>query len=88
MPNLPSAKKRMRSDRRKHRRNQAVESELKTLLKQFRTELVGRQMDQAKNTLHLLTKKFHRAAAKGIVHLNTASRRISRLAKALHAAPR
>jgi small subunit ribosomal protein S20 len=72
MPNLASAKKRLRQSVKKTLRNQIAKTRIKTETKKV---LAGEaELGAAQSMLD-------RAAAKGIIHRNTAARRKSRLAK-------
>jgi small subunit ribosomal protein S20 len=75
MPNLASAKKRLRQSEKKRVRNQAAKTRIKTEVKKA---LAGED--------NLAISVIDRAAAKGILHRNTAARKKSRLAKKLTAA--
>ncbi|HEX9780689.1 MAG TPA: 30S ribosomal protein S20 [bacterium] len=79
MPIKHAALKQLRKDRRRRQRNQAIRSELKTLSKQFAELLKKRKLDDAQALLRRLAGRFDRAATKGVVHRNTASRAKSRL---------
>ena len=72
MPNLPSAKKRLRQTAKKTLRNQIAKTRIKTELKKA---LSGQE--------NLAVSVIDRAAAKGIIHKNAAARKKSRLAKRL-----
>jgi len=71
MPNTPSAKKRLRQDAKKRLRNQAAKTRIKTETKKV---LSGGDVVTALSAID-------RAAAKGIIHRNTAARKKSRLVK-------
>ena len=73
MPNLPSAKKRLRQDEKKRARNTAAKTRIKTEVKKA---LAGEDSKTAFGAID-------RAAAKGVIHKNTAARKKSRLAKRL-----
>ena len=75
MPNLPSAKKRLRQDAKRTLRNQAAKTRIKTETKKA---IAGQE--------NLAISVIDRAAAKGIIHKNAAARKKSRLAKKLAAA--
>lgn len=70
MPNLASAKKRLRQSAKRQLRNQAAKTRIKTETKKA---LAGQD--------NLAVSVIDRAAAKGIIHKNAANRRKSRLAK-------
>ena len=79
MPIKRAAVRQLRKDRKRTVRNQGFRSELKTLKKRFLTLLDGKQRDEANKFLPLLVRRFDQAAAKGLIHKNTASRTKSRL---------
>lgn len=74
-----SALKQERSSRRRHERNRAVLSSLKTWVKKLNTALSAKKPDEARSLLFKTTSAFDRAVSKGIIHRNTASRKVSRL---------
>lgn len=79
MPIKKAAFKAMRTGRKKHTRNISVKSELKTRTKKVEELFSSGKLEQAKAALRELTSKLDRAASKGIIHKNTASRKKSRL---------
>jgi small subunit ribosomal protein S20 len=79
MPIKHAALKQLRKDKVRHSRNQAVQSELKTFTKQFLSLINTKKIDEARNMLSQLEKKYDRAASKHVIHRNTASRMKSRL---------
>lgn len=85
MPIKKSAYKNLRKSEARHYKNISTASELKTLTGKFRKSVSGKKIDEAKSLLGLLISKLDRAASKGVIHKNTASRRISRLTKSLAA---
>jgi len=74
MPNLASAKKRLRQSAKRQLRNQIAKTRIKTEVKKA---IAGDQ--------NLAVSVIDRAAAKGIIHKNAAARKKSRLAKKLAA---
>lgn len=80
MPNIKSAKKRVKVIAVKTARNKAARSALKTELKKANAaiETGAQNKDEA---VRLAMKKIDQAAAKGLLHKNTAARRKSALAK-------
>ena len=80
MANIKSQKKRNRQNEARHERNKAVRSELKTRVKTARTA-VESGTESAPEALRLAQKRLAKAGAKGRIHKNQASRRISRLMK-------
>lgn len=85
MPNIKSAKKRVLVIDKKTLRNRMVKSEIKTEIRKFDAAVAEKNSDAAKNLFILCVKKLDKAAAKGVYHKNTVSRKKSQLAKALAA---
>ena len=83
MPIKKAAFKELRKSRKKHFANISVKSELKTLAKNFESLITAKKPDEAKKTLAELVSKIDKAASKGVIKKNSASRRISRLMKKL-----
>ena len=84
MPNIKSAKKRVKVIQTKTLRNQMVKSALKTYTKKFEVALASGDKAIASQAMSLVTKKIDQAVAKGIMKKNTASRRKSKMAVALN----
>ncbi|MDR2295778.1 MAG: 30S ribosomal protein S20 [Clostridiales Family XIII bacterium] len=83
MANIKSAKKRILVIAKKTARNRRVKSHLKAILKNFESAVAAGELDTAKEKLVLAEKRLYQAAAKGTIHKNAASRKVSRLAKRL-----
>jgi len=83
MANIKSQKKRIKTNEKRHERNKAVRSELKTRVKSA-TKAVGTENGDA--ALRLAVKRLDMAAAKGVIHKNAAARRKSRLMRKANAA--
>ena len=79
MANHSAAIKYARQSKKRRTRNQLVISSLKTLVKKMYAALDARKTDEANSLLVQTRSRLDRAVVKGIVHRNTASRRISRL---------
>ncbi|MAT63812.1 MAG: 30S ribosomal protein S20 [Actinomycetota bacterium] len=77
MANIKSAIKRNRQNEVRRLRNRSFRSEMRTLVKS------ARETGTAEDTAAAI-KKIDRAAAKGIIHTNKASREKSRLQKSLN----
>ena len=86
MANIKSAKKRIRVIDKKTARNRRIKNHLKAVLKSFDAALEAGDMETAKAKLALAEKKLMQAAAKGTIHKNAASRKVSRLYKKLNKA--
>jgi len=80
MPHSVSAAKRVRQNESRRLRNKAVRSSIRTALKKFRTLVEAGKVDEAKATYPATEKQLDQAAARGVLHKNTASRYKSRLA--------
>ena len=84
MPNIKSAKKRVKVIATKTARNKATKSALRTAVKKA-YYAVDTNADNKTEAVRLAIKKIDQAAAKGILHKNTAVRSKSSLAKRLNA---
>lgn len=83
MPNIKSAKKRVKVNAVKSARNKAARSALRTEIKNANAAIVaGENKEEA---LKAAVKKIDQAAAKGLLHKNTAARKKSALAKKANA---
>lgn len=79
MPNLASAKKRLRRDTKKRLANKSEISTLRTLVKKALNQTDDAHVRSAQKALAI-------AASKGVIHANAAARRTSRLMKRVSAA--
>jgi len=81
--NIKSQIKRNRQNEKRHARNKAVRSELKTRVKRAIT--VAQQGEEnATEAAKAAVKRLDKAAAKGIIHKNAAARRKSRLQRRIN----
>jgi len=80
----PSALKRHRQSVKRRLRNQAVRTQLKHLVRAVRAAIAARDSKQAADSLSRATRALDKAVTKGVLHRNTAARKISRLALAVH----
>lgn len=85
MPNIKSAKKRVKVNAVKAMRNKMVKSELKTTLKKADAATAAKAED-SEAVVRAAIKAVDQACAKGIMHKNCAARKKSQLAKKLNAA--
>jgi small subunit ribosomal protein S20 len=76
-----SAIKRARQSEARKLKNRSVKSRLKTLNKTVEQEATSKNSDSAQAALKEAISATDKAARKGIIHKNTASRRVSRLTK-------
>ncbi len=86
MPNIKSAKKRVKIIEKKTLRNNMIKSEYKTVIKKFENALNSGNVEEAKTLFSQATKKIDQACSKGVIVKNTAARKKSNLAKKLNAA--
>ncbi len=84
MPNIKSAKKRVKVISTKTMQNRAANSQLKTEIKKANAAIESNAENKAE-AVRAAVKKIDQAAAKGILHKNTAARKKSALDKKLHA---
>jgi len=81
MPNSASAEKSLRQSIVRRERNRQQRSTLRTTVKRFRALLASKPTQEtADGQFSLVTKALDQAAAKKLIHKNTASRTKSRLA--------
>ncbi|WDL96324.1 30S ribosomal protein S20 [Alicyclobacillus sp. ALC3] len=81
MPNIKSAEKRVRTTAKRSLRNASLRSALRTTLKKFETSLAQNDVEHARVALGIATRALDKAATKGVIHRNTASRKKSRLTR-------
>ena len=89
MANTPQAKKRIRRNERRAAINGARISRIRTLVKKVEAALATGDKEAAATALQTVQPELARGVARGVLHKNTVSRKISRLAsrvKALGAA--
>ena len=86
MPNIKSAKKRVKVIATKTLQNKMIKSQIKTLVKNYEALIAEGKFDEAKNSLITVVKKLDQAVSKGTYHKSTISRKKSRLTKMLNAA--
>lgn len=85
MANLQSQIKRNRQNEKRHQRNLAVRSRVKTQERQFVEAIEAGDRDAAEEAYRSVTRQLDKAASKGVIHQNKADRKKSRLAKRLAA---
>lgn len=81
MANHKSALKRNRQNKVRHARNTHIRSTMRTLVKQVRQAVAAADKEAANAALEKTIPFIDKAAAKGVIHKATASRKISRLSK-------
>ncbi|RBP08667.1 SSU ribosomal protein S20P [Roseiarcus fermentans] len=85
MANTKSAQKAARQTIRRTAVNKSRRSEMRTYVRKVEEALASKDPNAAAEALRAAEPKLARAAQKGIVHKNAASRKISRLAKRVKA---
>jgi small subunit ribosomal protein S20 len=80
-----SAIKRHKQSLVKRENNRTAKAALRTVIKKFGST-VARDPEAAKEVLAQAVPTIAKAASRGIIHKNNASRKISRLSKKLHKA--
>ncbi len=85
MPNIKSAKKRVKIIETKTLQNKMVKTNLKTVLKQA-DAAIANNAENKEAVVKLAVKKLDQAAAKGILHKNNAAHKKSALIVKLNAA--
>ena len=81
MANIKSQIKRIKQNEKRHQRNKAVKSGLKTAVRKFREAADAGEKDQAIVLGQDAAKKLDKAASKGVIHKNQAANRKSAIAK-------
>lgn len=81
--NHPSAEKRHRQSEKRRLRNQAIRTKLRHAVRGVRSAVAARDLDAARKEFARASRALSKAATKGVVHRNNASRRIARLARAV-----
>lgn len=84
MPNIKSAKKRVKVIATKTAQNKAYKSALRTAVKKA-YNAIDTNADNKAEAVRLAVKKIDQAVTKGILHKNTAARSKSNLVKRLNA---
>ena len=78
MPNIKSAKKRVKVSEKKNLRNRMIKSAVRTSVKKLAAD-----PQSANAQLVVTTSAIDKAASKGVMHKNAANRKKARLAKQL-----
>lgn len=84
MPNIKSAKKRVKVSAANYERNKAYRSALRTAIKKADTAIDSKAAD-ANEAVKVAVVKIDQAVNKGILHKNNAARKKSALVKRLNA---
>lgn len=85
MANTPQARKRIRRNTTRAAINGARTSRIRNFLKRVETAIVGGDKTAAQTALHDAQPELARGVARGVLHKNTAARKMSRLSKRVSA---
>jgi small subunit ribosomal protein S20 len=85
MANIKSQKKRNLQNEKRHQRNVAAKSSLKTTTKKVQSAVAAGDAEAAVVSQRDAARALDKAASKGVLHRKTAARKKSRLAKATNA---
>ena len=81
MANTASAKKRVRQTERRTAVNRSRVSRIRTFVKKVEVALAAGNAEEAKAAFEAAQPEIMRGVTKGVMHRNTASRKVSRLAR-------
>ena len=81
MANIKSQIKRNKQNEKRHQRNKAVKSELKTLVRKFREAADSGDKSAAVEASQVASRKLDKAVSKGVIHKNQAANRKSAIMK-------
>ncbi|MEJ6390112.1 30S ribosomal protein S20 [Gymnodinialimonas ulvae] len=85
MANSPQAKKRARQNERRFAVNKARRSRIRTHLRRVEEAIAGGDQAVAAEALKTAQPELMRGVTKGVLHKNTAARKMSRLASRVKA---
>lgn len=85
LANIKSAKKRILVNETKAARNKAIRSKVKTSIKKVEAAINAGDKAAAQANLISTITEIDKAATKGVYHKNNASRKVSRITKAVNA---
>ncbi len=83
MANTPQARKRIRRNEKRAEINGARISRIRTFVKKVESAIAGGDKVAAAAALKEAQPELDRGVARGVLHKNTASRKLSRLSKAV-----
>ncbi len=85
MANTPQAEKRIRRNERRAAVNKARLSRIRTQVKKVESAILAGDKGAAQAALKAAQPELDRGVARGVLHRNTASRKLSRLSKRISA---
>ena len=81
MANIKSQIKRNKQNEKRHERNKAVKSSLKTAVRKFREAAEAGDKEKAAELGRDASRQLDKAVSKGVIHKNQAANRKSAMAK-------
>lgn len=84
MPNIKSAKKRVKVIETKTLQNKIARSQLRTAMKKFEAAVTAGDKTAAASAYTAAVKKLDKAAARGLIHKNAAAHKKSQYAKMIN----
>ena len=84
MPNIKSAKKRVKIAEKKNLRNRIIKSSVKSAIKKFNAAIMANDPAAAETLLSDTFSVIDSAASKGVIHKNNAANKKAALAKTLN----
>ncbi len=86
MPQRHAAVKSLKKDKKRHAHNLKIRKQFKRAIKEFKTLVQNKKLEEAKKLFPKLSSQLSKAAKKCIIQKNTAARKISRLQLSLNKA--
>ncbi|MFC1814981.1 30S ribosomal protein S20 [Thermodesulfobacteriota bacterium] len=84
MANHKSAIKRARQNIERRNRNKSTKTKVKSVVKNVRLAAIEKSKEEALKELNAAKSVIDNAAKKGVIHNNTAARKISRLSRLIN----
>jgi small subunit ribosomal protein S20 len=81
MPNIASAKKRVRTSTKRQAINHSRKTRIRGFIRQVEEAIAAGDLKAAQAALKAAEPEIMRGVTKGVVHKNTGSRKVSRLSK-------
>ncbi|MEX0971466.1 MAG: 30S ribosomal protein S20 [Paracoccaceae bacterium] len=85
MANSPQSKKRARTAERRTAINKSRRSRIKTYIRRVEEAITSGDQSKAQEALKSAQPEIMRGVTKGVLHMNTASRKVSRLSSRINA---
>lgn len=84
MANIKSQQKRVLTNEKRRKRNQAVRSAVRTEIRKFRKAVEAGDKDKAAEQLRVASRSLDKSVSKGVFHRNNAANKKSNMARALN----